>query len=320
MTPTSMTLAGLLLAASAAPAFAHATFEVSRAAPNSTWKAVLRVPHGCEGQATQVVRVTIPDGIIAVKPMPKPGWTLATRKGAYSKAYDYFGKPMSEGVTEITWSGGNLPDDQYDEFVFQGRVTDAFAPGSTVHLPVVQECASAKAAWIEIPKPGQDAHALKMPAPGLTIIQAQHAAAPHGAKTYKLGALTIETPWTRVTPPGAKVAGAYMRITNAGSTPDKLIGGSALVAGKFEVHEMAMKDGVMTMREVAGGLVIPPHGSVELKPGSFHVMFMDMKETIREGAPVKGTLVFEKAGTIEVEFAVGAMGSREAPGGGHGAH
>ena len=87
--------------------------------------------------------MSIPEGVIAVKPMPKPGWQLATVKGKYEKTYDYFGTPMSEGVTEIAWTGGELPDDWYDEFVFRGRLTD-FAPGTVVYFPVVQECPEAR--------------------------------------------------------------------------------------------------------------------------------------------------------------------------------
>ena len=85
---------------------------------------------------------------------------------------------------------------------------------------------------------------------------------------------------------------------------------SASVAGKFEVHEMAMIDNVMKMRELASGLEIAPGKSVELKPGSFHVMFMDLKDTLKEGDKVKGTLKFEKAGTVEVEYVVRAMGAQ----------
>ena len=40
------------------------------------------MPHGCEGAATTRVRIHIPEGVIAVKPMPKPGWQLETVSGA----------------------------------------------------------------------------------------------------------------------------------------------------------------------------------------------------------------------------------------------
>jgi uncharacterized protein YcnI len=75
--------ASTLLCLSAFPTLAHVTLETQEAHVGSTYKAVLRVPHGCEGAATLKVRVQVPEGVIAVKPMPKAGWTLETVKGAY---------------------------------------------------------------------------------------------------------------------------------------------------------------------------------------------------------------------------------------------
>ena len=91
------------------------------------------------GKPTLKVRVRIPEGIVAVKPMPKAGWKLETTKGAYVRAYQVHGEAVSEGVTDIVWTG-SLDDGHYDEFVFQARFTDAYQPGATVFFPVVQEC------------------------------------------------------------------------------------------------------------------------------------------------------------------------------------
>lgn len=157
------------LAAFAVPAFAHITLEVPEAVAGSTYKAVLRVPHGCDGDATVAIRVQMPEGFIGVKPMPKAGWTLATTKGAYAKGYDLYGAQVTEGVTEISWSGGNLPDEFYDEFVFRGTLAGAQA-GTQVYFPVVQICASGEEAWIEIPVEGQPEP--ELPAPGLSIVEA----------------------------------------------------------------------------------------------------------------------------------------------------
>ena len=82
------------------PAAAHITLETQEAKVNSAYKAVLRVPHGCEGTATTSVRVKIPEGVIGVKPMPHPGWTLATTSGKYPKTYKLYHAEVSEGVTE----------------------------------------------------------------------------------------------------------------------------------------------------------------------------------------------------------------------------
>jgi uncharacterized protein YcnI/copper(I)-binding protein len=290
------------------PALAHVSLETGEAAPNSTYKAVLRVPHGCAGEATRTVRVQIPEGVIAVKPMPKPGWTVTTAKGPYAKSYDDHGKPVSEGVKEIVWSGGELPDEHYDEFVFRARITDGFAPDAMIHFPVVQDCASRSERWTEVAAEGQDPHSLRSPAPGLRILASSGTA--HAAQgTYRAGPLLVEQPWSRATPGGAKVAGGYLRITNTGTEPDRLVGGSSEVSGRFEVHEMSMADGIMRMRPI-DGLVIPPGETVELKPGGFHAMLLDLKRPLTEGETVKGTLVFEKAGPVEIEYRVAGMGAR----------
>src|SRR3954453_7121009 len=138
----------LLVAAVVAPAHAHVTLEQQEAPVGATYKAVLRVPHGCEGSATTAIRVKIPEGVIGVKPMPKPGWTLATVTAKYPKAYELFHRKLTEGVTEISWSGGKLPDAWYDEFVFQGFVAGDLEPGRMLYVPVVQECESGVHRWI----------------------------------------------------------------------------------------------------------------------------------------------------------------------------
>lgn len=129
------------------------------------------------------------------------------------------------------------------------------------------------------------------------------------AHDYEAGSLEIKHPWARATPRGATVAGGYMIITNTGTTPDRLVGFTSPAAGKFEIHEMKMDNGVMKMRPLAGGLEIKPGQSVELKPGGYHLMFMGLKQPFEKGKRVKGTLTFEKAGKIEVEYAVEAVGA-----------
>ena len=138
--------------------------------------------------------------------------------------------------------------------------------------------------------------------------------APVAGAAVKAGALTIETPWLRATPGGAKVAGGYLRVTNTGSEADRLLSVTSAASGKGEVHEMSSEGGVMKMREVVGGLAIAPGKTVELKPGGFHLMLMDLKQPLKEGETVPVTLVFAVAGKVEVPFPVSAAGARTAPG------
>jgi periplasmic copper chaperone A len=152
-------------------ASAHITLETREAPIGAPYKAVLRVPHGCDGTATIALRVRVPDGMIAVKPMPKPGWKIDTVSGKYPKTYDYFhGAKLSEGVTEVRFSGGNLPDAYYDEFVLTGFLAADLEAGQTLHFPVVQECEKGIHRWIEIPAAGKSSADYPEPAPALKLM------------------------------------------------------------------------------------------------------------------------------------------------------
>ncbi|ACB27318.1 DUF1775 domain-containing protein [Methylobacterium radiotolerans] len=311
---------GLGLLASAAQA--HAVLERKQAAPGTSYRGVVQIMHGCNGKPTTRVSVTIPEGLIGAKPMPKPGWTLTTARGPYAKTYATHHGTVSEGVTAITWSGGSLPDDQVDEFTFLAQVAGTFEPGATVYVPVQQDCAEGSYAWSEIPKAGQDAHDLKAAAPSFRIVQVAQAggAPPAGtaaaATTVKAGDLTIETPWLRATPNGAKVAGGYVRITNTGRAPDTLTGATVPFAKSSDIHSMSMEGGVMKMAPVTNGLTIKPGETVELKPGGYHLMFEDLTGAPKAGETVAGTLTFQRAGAVPVTFTVAPIGAG-APGGQH---
>jgi periplasmic copper chaperone A len=155
----------------AAPAFAHVTLEIGKAQIGSTYKAVVRVPHGCGTEATSTLRIQIPEGFYNVKPMPKAGWTLETVTGPYAQPYDNHGTQLTEGVTEIVWKDGSLPNEWYDEFVFRGSFAGTLEPGK-FYFPTVQECANGEEAWIDVTG---DENA-EMPAPSLELVPAGEAA------------------------------------------------------------------------------------------------------------------------------------------------
>lgn len=140
-------------------------------------------------------------------------------------------------------------------------------------------------------------------------------AAPVRADDVKAGDLVISQAWSRATPGGAKVAGGYLTIENKGSAPDKLVAVTAEIAGKTEVHEMAMDNGVMKMRPLNKSLVIEPGKIVKFAPGGYHLMLQDLKGPFKEGEKVPVTLEFEKAGKVAVSLDVQGVGA-QAPGGG----
>jgi periplasmic copper chaperone A len=130
------------------------------------------------------------------------------------------------------------------------------------------------------------------------------------AQEVKAGDLVITQPWSRATPGGAKIGGGFLTIENKGAAPDRLIGVAGDVAGKIEIHEMAMNNGVMTMRPLDKGLTIDPGKTVSLAPGGYHLMMMDIKAPLKQGDKVPLTLEFEKAGKVAVTLDVQGVGAK----------
>jgi periplasmic copper chaperone A len=160
-----------VLATSLAPcANAHVTLDTAQAPASGYVRLAVRVPHGCESAATVALRLQIPDGVTAVKPQPKIGWTLqviADQAIPIASAHD--ATPL---VREVIWraqAGQALPDAFYEEFVLRVRMPDA--AGQTVWFPFVQECEGGKISrWIERPADGRAYEDLRMPAYPVRIV------------------------------------------------------------------------------------------------------------------------------------------------------
>lgn len=167
MTTTRPVIAVLAMLAAASPAAAHVTLEVQQAPANGIYRAVFRIPHGCDGAATTRVTIRLPDGVTEARPMPKAGWTLRTVPRADAPP------PATHGaiapLAEVIWEGGRLEDAHYDEFVIRMRLPDR--PGELLYIPVVQDCPEgAQAAWVEIPQPGRRITEYRMPAPAVRLL------------------------------------------------------------------------------------------------------------------------------------------------------
>ena len=291
-------IAALAAICLALPAQAHVTLEKPEASAGQPYKGVLRIGHGCAGSPTTSLSIDIPDGVVAVKPMPKAGWTLQTQQGAYPQAVTIHGQALTSGTRRITWSGGRVLESEYDEFVFVAQIAPGIA--GPVYLPAVQGCETGEHRWVEIPKAGQTARDLASPAPVLRIAAVE-------AKATQAGPLRIEQAWSRATPGGASVGVGYLRLTNTGNTPERLLGGATDIAARIETHDMKMEDGVMKMRALPRGIEIAPGATVELKPGGMHLMIMGLKQGLKAGESIPVKLQFEKAGVVPVSFSVMGM-------------
>lgn len=115
-------------------------------------------------------------------------------------------------------------------------------------------------------------------------------------------------PWSRPVPPAAPTGVGYLTLVNETSRPERLLGGdSPALRGGVEVHEMSMTGGVMRMRPVPGGLLIPAHGRAELRPGGAHLMLIGPKRAYKPGALIPVTLRFDHAPPLPVSLQVQAQ-------------
>ena len=148
----------LLSAAFLPLAQAHIVLSEPKAIAGSYYKATLRVGHGCSGSATTGLTVQIPSGVQGAKPQPKTGWTLTTRK------------TVTDDVVELRWTAASkdaaLPDEQFDEFAFMGRMPEQAGPH---WVKVLQTCESGQNDWSDIPASGTSTRGMKLPAALLDV-------------------------------------------------------------------------------------------------------------------------------------------------------
>lgn len=132
--------------------------------------------------------------------------------------------------------------------------------------------------------------------------------------------VTVKDAWVRATVPQQKATGAFMKLQSAKDS--KLVSASSPVTPTVEVHEMAMQDNIMKMRQ-APAIELPAGKTVDLKSGGYHIMLMNLTQPVKEGESVPLTLVFEgKDGqreTVEIKASVRPLNSGAEPAmhGGH---
>jgi copper(I)-binding protein len=133
------------------------------------------------------------------------------------------------------------------------------------------------------------------------------------AHDYKVGELQVAHPWSMELPPNAPTVAAYFVLHNNGKTADRLLSVDSPVAGKAELHEHVMHDGLMKMQQVQS-VEVPAGGEAKFAPMGYHVMLLELKDKSKlvDGQHFALTLHFEKAGDLTVEVAV----QKQAPSGG----
>ncbi|WEF50133.1 copper chaperone PCu(A)C [[Pseudomonas] carboxydohydrogena] len=168
---------------------------------------------------------------------------------------------------------------------------------SFVGAAVFGMLATSSAIWAQ----DHSSHPAMTMSPSMTMKPAmamQPAAAASGAQ-FKAGDLVVTSPWSRATPKGAKIGAGYLTVRNNGATADRLLSVEADIAGKADIHEMSMKDGVMHMRPLGGR----HHDRARQKPRSQPVRLSPdadgPEEAARTGSVVRRHAALREGGTVE---------------------
>lgn len=141
---------------------AHVVVNPKTAVAGEYAKLVFMVPHGCEGSPTTKITVTIPEGVMAVRPQVNQGWKIAIKKMKLAKPFMSHGKEVTEAVTEVSWTGGPLPDEHMEEFGLSVKLPEA---EGDLLFPVLQKCKKGESDWADKPTSEHVKHGHSLPAP-----------------------------------------------------------------------------------------------------------------------------------------------------------
>lgn len=162
-----------LMATCLSTARAHVTLEWPAAFAGSGYKASFQIGHGCNGSPTREVTIEIPAGVRGVKPMPRPGWSLAIERAPLPRPETSHGQTVADEVARVTWTANSpqdvLQDAHFGEFVLRATLP---AKDGALYWPVRQACVQGRHDWVQVPAPGANAKVLDAPAPRLDLMPA----------------------------------------------------------------------------------------------------------------------------------------------------
>ena len=116
--------------------------------------------------------------------------------------------------------------------------------------------------------------------------------------------VVVQDAFARAATPTAKAGSVYLVLENTGETERLVVGVTSSAAMRAEFHTHAMQDGVMSMQEMDGPIVIPVGGSFAFERGGDHIMLMGLTMRFVDGVMVPLTLEFADGATLDVEAIV----------------
>jgi uncharacterized protein YcnI len=113
----------LVVLAAAGPAFAHVTVQPTEGVIGSFSRFVVRVPTERDDASTIKVEVQFPP-LAFVSFQDVPGWERTVEMQTLDEPLEVFGEELTETVGTVTWEGGEIEPNEFQEFGFSARMPE----------------------------------------------------------------------------------------------------------------------------------------------------------------------------------------------------
>jgi uncharacterized protein YcnI len=223
--------AAVALVVAAPMAAAHVTVNPGEAPKGGYAALTFRVPTERDDANTTRLEVTFPTEtpIANVRVQPHPGWEYRIERTELDEPIDNHGEEITEVVSKITWTGGEIGPTEYDEFgVSVGPLpTDV----DQILFPAIQTYDSGEVVrWIDEPA-AEGEEEPETPAPVLTLVDEEEegggaSASGSGSGDEAASGLTVENAASQDDVDGASTMGIVGIVVGVLGL---LVGGFALL-------------------------------------------------------------------------------------------
>ena len=124
------------------------------------------------------------------------------------------------------------------------------------------------------------------------------------AETLNFKGLVIEDFWIKSSIGNHKITSGYLKIKNTNNFDERLISVVSDFSKKTELHGMAVKNDIMTMKKLDNGLMIRAGTEIHLRPGSYHLMFINLNGQVKVMNSYKVNFIFENSGSVMIDMPV----------------
>ncbi len=133
----------------------------------------------------------------------------------------------------------------------------------------------------------------------------RHHSQAHADRIFRIGSISVESPWAPELPPILANQVVFMTIVNEGERPDRLVGATSEVSSRVEIHDHIKDEaGMLSMRQVES-IELLPGKPVRLEPGGLHLMLMGLARPIEKDTQFKARLEFASGASLEIDVPVG---------------